>query len=108
MAQPSTTDKFDRVPSRRQRGHRADATGKEALFSTAPSSAPPPPLEVRCSACDVTSGLGVTGMLCLLRPPFLVNPLNATIWSRCPSCGQRGWLDLELGQAIRALVGRTA
>lgn len=107
MAEPRTSAKFDRVPSRRSRGHRADATGKEALFSTAPSSAPPPPLDVRCGNCGVTTGLGLAGMLCLLRPPFLLNALAGTIWSRCPSCGERTWLDLELGQGLRALLGNS-
>lgn len=102
-----TSSAFDRVDRTRRTGHGKDATGKEALFSTAPSSAPPRPLEVTCRACGVSTAVDLGSVVTLLRPPFLYNPVRASLWTRCPHCGERAWLDLALGQAIRALLGRT-
>lgn len=107
MTTHETNAAFDRAAKSRPRGHRRDAAGKEALFSTAPSSAPPPHLDVHCPACNVTSGLAAPGdWLALMRPPFLVNPVQATVWNRCRHCGEREWLEVGLGQGLRALLGR--
>ena len=98
--------RFDRVqrptPGARQR----DASGKEALYSTAPTAAPTQPLEVTCRRCGVTSGLTFAEGLRLLRPPMLANPLTGTMWARCPACDRRSWLDGSTGQALRALLDR--
>lgn len=102
-----TDHAFDRAAKGRPRGHARDGGGKEALFSTAPSSAPPPPVEVHCQACEVTTGLtSVSDWLVLARPPFLFNPFGPGVWTRCPHCRRRGWLALELGQGLRALLDR--
>lgn len=102
-----TDDAFDRAAAGRHRGHRRNAHGKEALFSTAPSSAPPPPMDVHCPVCQVTTGLvGPGDWWALVRPPFLVNPLRHTVYNRCPNCGERAWLELGFGPALRALLGR--
>jgi hypothetical protein len=107
MAPDGTNEAFDRAAKGRSKGHRRDAAGKEALFSTAPSSAPPPAIDVRCPACNVTSGLtNAHQWMALLRPPFLVNPLDVTVWNRCRHCGERVWLEVGLGQALRSLLDR--
>lgn len=104
---PGTNDAFDRAAKGRARGHARDGGGKEALFSTAPTSAPPPPVDVHCPICEVTTGLvSVADWLALMVPPFLFNPLGPSVWARCPHCRRRGWLALGLGQGIRALLGR--
>lgn len=107
MSGPGTNEAFDRVAKRRPRGHRRDGGGKEALFSTAPSSAPPSPVDVHCPSCGVTTGLfSPRDWLSLAWPPFMVNPFGPSVWSKCPHCGEREWLALELGQGLRALLGR--
>ncbi len=112
MADPSsrghTSSTFDRVDRTRRSGHGQDASGKEALFSTAPTSAPPRPFEVTCRACRVRTALDLGSVWPLLRPPFLYNPIRGSLWTRCPHCGDRAWLDWGLGQAIRALLGRSS
>lgn len=102
-----TSSTFDRVDRSRRTGHGQDASGKEALFSTAPSSAPPRPFEVNCRTCGVNTPVDLGSVVTMLRPPFLYNPLRASLWTTCPHCGERSWLDLGLGQSIRALLGRT-
>lgn len=101
-----TSSTLDRVDRTRRSGHGQDATGKEALFSTAPSSSPPRPFEVTCRVCRVSTPVDMGSVATMLRPPFLYNPVRASLWTRCPHCGERAWLDLALGQAIRALLGR--
>ena len=98
------SDRFDRVTPPVPGSRTRDADGKEALYSTAPTAAPTKPLEVTCRRCGVTSGLTLREALSLLRPPMLANPLTGTMWSRCPSCGRRSWLDGSPGQALRALL----
>ncbi len=97
---------FDRVDRTHRSGHNQDAAGKEALFSTAPTSAPPRPFEVTCRRCRVRTPLDLASVVPLLKPPFLYNPLRGSLWTRCPHCGDRAWLDWGFGQAIRALLGR--
>lgn len=102
-----TSDSLDRAAKGRQRGHSRAADGKEALFSTAPSSTPPPPVDVYCPVCQVVTGITSPGdWWTLVRPPFLVNPLRHTVYNRCPNCGERTWLEVGLGPSLRALLGR--
>lgn len=102
-----TNEAFDRAARQRDRDRRRRPDGKEALFSTAPSSAPPPMLELHCPVCNVTAGLaGIGDWWDLVRPPFLLNPLRQTVWNRCPNCGERAWLEVRIGPALRALLGR--
>jgi hypothetical protein len=99
-------ERFDRVTKPEPGSRPRDREGKEALYSTAPTSAPTRPLEVTCRRCGVTRGLTVREGLMLLKPPFLLNPLTGTMFARCPSCGRRSWLDATSGQALRALLGQ--
>jgi hypothetical protein len=103
-----TNPRFDRVARPTPGAVERDSAGKEALYSTAPTSAPTRPIEVSCRRCGVTSGLGLTQAVALLRPPMLANPLTGTLWAVCPSCGRRSWLDASTGQALRALLRRGA
>lgn len=98
--------RLDRVSRPTPGARRPDAEGKEALYSTAPTAARTKPLEVTCRRCGVTSGLTLTEALVLLRPPMVANPLTGTMWTRCPACDRRSWLDGSPGQALRALLGR--
>ena len=95
---------FDRVgkpdPSAPRR---RDGLGKEALYTTAPTAAPPPQIEVTCRRCGVLRGISLLEALRLLRPPVLWVPLQTRLWTRCPTCGRRAWLSFELGQALRVL-----
>ncbi len=110
MADDRTDDgrisRFDRVSRPDPAARERDASGKEALYSTAPTAAPTRPIEVSCRRCGVTSGLSVGDALGMLRPPFLLNPLTGTMFARCPSCGRRSWLDASTGQALRAVLNR--
>lgn len=98
--------RFDRVARPTPGARRRDASGKEALYSTAPTAAPTKPIEVTCRRCGVTSGLTLGESMRLLRPPMLANPLTGTLWTRCPACDRRSWLDASTGQAVRALLDR--
>ncbi|MFA9429854.1 hypothetical protein [Egicoccus sp. AB-alg2] len=103
MPEPSPSP-FDRVRKPDPSAARVrDGQGKEALYSTAPTAAPPPQIEVTCDRCGVLRGVTVVEALRLLRPPALFNPLRSRLWSRCPTCGRRAWLRIELGQALRVL-----
>lgn len=98
--------RFDRVAAPTTAARPRDAAGKEALYSTAPTAAPTRPIEVTCRRCGVTSGLTLAGAVRLLRPPMLANPVTGTLWTRCPACDRRSWLDASTGQALRALLDR--
>jgi hypothetical protein len=104
LPRPTPSARFDRVGTPGQR--RRDGLGKEALYSTAPTSAPTSQVELRCRRCDVPFGLSVIGVAKLLKPPFLWDPVRGRLWTRCPSCGQRSWLDVRTGQALRVLIDR--
>lgn len=106
MPDDGRSARFDRVARPTPGGHRRDGEGKEALYSTAPTAAPTRPLEVTCRRCGVTTGLTLTSALRLLRPPMLANPLTGVLWTRCPACSRRSWLDASTGQALRALLDR--
>jgi hypothetical protein len=104
---PATSAAFDRVAKPDPRRPRArDGLGKEALYSTAPTSRPSPQVEVRCRRCDVRVGLSLLEVVRLLLPPFLCDPVRRRLWTRCPSCGERSWLELRTGQALRVLLDR--
>lgn len=95
---------FDRVKKPDPTAPRErDGLGKEALYTTAPTAAPPPQIEVTCERCGVLRGLSLVDALRLLKPPVLWIPPRTRIWSRCPTCGRRAWLNFELGQALRVL-----
>ena len=82
------------------RPRRRDPAGKDALYTVAPTAPPPSFVYVSCPTCGVDRGLGVVELARLLRPPVLVNPVKVgRVWSRCPSCGARGWLQVRRGQA---------
>lgn len=106
MADDGRSARLDRVSRPLPGAPRRDASGKEALYSTAPTAAATKPLEVTCRRCGVTSGLRLRDAVRLLRPPALANPLTGTLWAQCPSCGRRSWLDGSTGQALRALLDR--
>ncbi|GGI08815.1 hypothetical protein [Egicoccus halophilus] len=103
MSDPPTSP-FDRVRKPDPTVPRVrDGQGKEALYSTAPTAAPPPQIEVTCRSCGVLRGVSLLEALRLLRPPSLWLPFRSRIFSRCPTCGRRAWLHVELGQALRVL-----
>lgn len=101
-----SSSKFDRVRRPTPGAAGRDADGKEALYSTAPTAGTSKPIAVSCRRCGVEQHIGVTDAAKLLLPPSLWNPITSTMWSRCPSCGKRSWLDISPGQALRALLGR--
>ena len=103
---PRRSARLDRVARPVPGAPRRDAEGKEALYSTAPTAAPTKPLEVTCRRCGVTSGLTFGEAVRLFRPPMLANPLTGALWTRCPACDRRSWLDGSPGQALRALLDR--
>lgn len=117
---PPTSSAFDRVapPSARDgrptgttgvRGAsdgRRDGLGKEALYSTSPASAPTSQVELRCRRCSVPFGLSVLGVAKLLTPPFLWDPFRRRLWTRCPACERRSWIEVRAGQALRVLLDR--
>lgn len=104
---PATSAALDRVtkPDPRRHGAR-DGLGKEALYSTAPTARPSPQVEVRCRRCDVRMGRSLLEVVRLLLPPFLCDPVRRRLWTRCPSCGERAWLELRTGQALRIVLDR--
>lgn len=104
---PATSARLDRVSRpdpTRSRVRPGD--GKEALYSTAPTAAPTSQIEVRCRRCDVVSGVSVLQMVPMLRPPFLWDPVRGRLWTRCPVCSRRSWLEVRTGQALRVLLDR--
>jgi hypothetical protein len=105
---PGTSARFDRVrvpdPGRpRPR----DGQGKEALYSTAPTAAPTSQVEVYCRRCDVLTGVSLWGAVKLFKPPVFWDPVRGYLRSRCPTCGERAWLVMKTGQALRVLLDRT-
>jgi hypothetical protein len=105
-SRPAPSARFDRVGTTGQR--RRDGLGKEALYSTAPTSAPTAQVELRCRRCDVPFGLSVVGVAKLLKPPFLWDPVRGRLWTRCPACKRRSWLQVRTGQALRVLLDRSS
>lgn len=101
---PGTSSAFDRIgrPGTRS-GPRRDGLGKEALYTTAPSAAPSTQVELRCRRCQVPFGRSMLGLLPLCRPPCLVDPIRRRIWTRCPACGHRAWLEVSAGPVLRTL-----
>lgn len=83
-----------------------DDRGKEALYSTSPSASPTSQVELQCRRCGVPFGLSVLGIVKLLRPPFLWDPVRGRLWARCPACERRSWIEVRAGQALRALLDR--
>lgn len=106
---PATSTRFDRVSRPDPAAARdRDGRGKEALYSTSPTSRPARPIEVRCRRCDVRLGLPVREAVRLLRPPWLINPTTQRLWTRCPACSRRSWLEVRPGPPLRALLERPA
>lgn len=104
---PMPSARFDRVSRpdpARSRSRPGD--GKEALYSTAPTAAATSQIEIRCRRCDVVSGVSVLRVVPLLRPPFLWDPVRGRLWTRCPVCSRRSWLEVRTGQALRVLLDR--
>jgi len=99
-----TSAAFDRIgrPGARSTSRRDDL-GKEALYTTAPSAAPSTQVQLRCRRCRVPVGRSVLGALALCRPPCLVDPVRRRLWTRCPTCGQRAWLEISPGPGLRML-----
>ena len=104
-SRPMASPTFDRIATPGQR--RRDGLGKEALYSTAPTSAPTSQVELRCRGCDVRFGRSVLGTAKLFKPPFLWDPVRGRLWTRCPHCERRAWLDVRTGQALRVLLDRS-
>ncbi|MCC5948677.1 MAG: hypothetical protein JJT89_09500 [Nitriliruptoraceae bacterium] len=101
---PRTSPTFDRIQTGSRRSR--DGAGKEALYSTAPTAAPTSQIELKCRRCDVPFGRSVVGVIGLLSPPFLWDPIRGRLWTRCPACDQRAWLEVRTGQALRVLLDR--
>jgi hypothetical protein len=107
-ARPPASSRFDRIgPPDPSRPRRRDGQGKEALYSTAPTAAPTSQVEVYCRRCDVLTGVSLLGALKLFKPPVFWDPLRGYLRSRCPTCGERAWLVMKTGQALRVLLERT-
>lgn len=99
--------RLDRVSKPASRStHDRDHTGKEALYSTAPSAPKSSQVLVVCERCDVETGMSVVDGVKLLAPPFLWNPVTGKLWARCPACDRRSKLRVRQGQALRALLHR--
>jgi hypothetical protein len=101
---PVSHAQFDRVTVRRERPR--NGRGTEALYSTAPTSAPTTQVELRCTRCDVPFGLSVVAMAKLVLRPFIWDPIRGRLWTRCPACERRAWLTVRTGQALRVLLDR--
>lgn len=101
---PTTSAAFDRIATPGARSpRRRDGLGKEALYTTAPSAAPSTQVQLRCRRCGVPMGRSVLGLLALCRPPCLIDPVRRRVWTRCPTCGQRAWLEVSAGPVLRTL-----
>jgi len=107
MAEPprGTSARFDRI-RRVDPGRSRDDRGKEALYSTSPTSSASAQVQLTCQRCEVSSGLTVIAALRVLRPPVLVDPFRRRVWTRCPVCARRSWLEIRAGQALRVLLQR--
>lgn len=104
VRRPPMSPRLDRVTADHPR--QRDGRGTEALYSTAPSAAPTSQVDLRCRRCDVPFGLSVLGVVRLLVPPFLWDPVRGRLWTRCPACDKRAWLEVRAGQALRVLLDR--
>jgi hypothetical protein len=62
---------------------------------------------LRCRSCDVPFGLSIWRILRLLVPPFFWDPVRGRLWTRCPACSQRAWLEVRAGQSLRILLDRS-
>ncbi|MFN2556997.1 MAG: hypothetical protein ABR592_09015 [Nitriliruptorales bacterium] len=92
---------FDRVlPPDPLRPRTRKLRGKRALYSVDPEANPTPLLIVRCHHCEVERGLTLAESRRLLRPPWLVDPCRRRLWTRCPTCRRRTWLQVHLGPGI--------
>jgi hypothetical protein len=101
---PRTSAAFDRIGQPGSRSPvRRDGLGKEALYTTAPSAAPSTQVELRCRRCQVPFGRSLLGVLQLCRPPCLLDPIRRRLWTRCPACGHRAWLEVGAGPVLRML-----
>lgn len=107
MVHPDDPTGFERLRAPdSQRPRARDGLGKEALYSTAPTAQPAAQLVFRCRRCGARAGLRGWEAARLLAPPWLGDPVRRRVWTRCPSCGQRSWLELRAGPALRVLVTR--
>jgi hypothetical protein len=70
------------------------------------SKSPSSQVELFCRRCKVPFGLSVVGLIKLLKPPFLWDPIRDRLWARCPACQRRAWIEVRKGQALRALLDR--
>lgn len=101
---PGTSAAFDRIGRPGDRSApRRDGLGKEALYTTAPSAAPSTQVTLRCRRCQVPFGRSMLGLLPLCRPPCLIDPIRRRLWTRCPACGHRAWLEVSAGPMLRTL-----
>lgn len=79
---------------------REDVRGKRAIYSVDPEANPTPAVIVACRRCGVERGMTARGSVSLLRPPWLADPFRRRLWTRCPTCERRSWLDVRLGPGI--------
>lgn len=94
-------DGLDRVrapdPTRPRPG---DVRGKRALYSVDDEANPTTTLTVRCRRCGAERGLTLREVPRLFCRPWIPNPFNRTLWTRCPACEERSWLEVHLGSGI--------
>lgn len=92
---------LDRVrPPDPTRPRRGDVQGKRALYSVDTESNPTSLVVVDCPECEISRGLTLPELPGLLRPPWLLNPCGRRLWTQCPTCGDRTWLDIHRGPGI--------
>jgi len=104
-----SSERFDRIPRPGPRAdQRRDDQGKEALYSTSPSSAPSAQVEVSCARCGVQTGLSLAGAVRVAASPAVWDPFRDRVRARCPACDQRAWLTVRAGQGLRVLLRRRA
>lgn len=107
MPSPDDPTGFERL--RRPDPHRPrarDGLGKEALYSTAPTAQPTAQLVIHCRRCDARAGLRGREAVRLLTPPWFGDPVRRRLWTRCPSCLQRAWIEVRPGPALLVLLTR--
>jgi hypothetical protein len=89
------------VERRRVPRDTADAEGKRALYSPSTPEPAPGGIRLSCSVCGERSVLTV-GRALRAAVPSLHLPIlrrfgaHHTSWMRCPACGRRTWVRLEL------------
>ena len=64
-----------------------------------------------CESCGRTSDVSLRKLSTMMLPPTFWNPLRGdySLWTKCPRCGNRAWMALEipvLGPALRAFNSR--